>query len=307
MGTPEFAVSPLKKLVENGFHIVAVVTAPDRPTGRGQKIRESAVKKYAVTQNIDVLQPKNLKDASFVQRLADMNADLQVVVAFRMLPEIVWDMPSFGTFNLHASLLPQYRGAAPIQRVIMNGEEETGLTTFFLNHDIDTGDIIFQEKISIADDETAGTLHDKMLPIGSRLVLKTVESIAEGKVEIKQQSNTILNLKEAPKIYRADCEIKWNTDSISIYNHIRGLSPYPGAFTFIEKEHKKLQLKIFQAKISNRNVPHGKIETDNKHYIYIGCKNGAIELNQIQLEGKKRMTTQSLLQGFDISQFYLAF
>ena len=234
MGTPDFAVTSLKILVENGYNIVGVITAPDKPAGRGQKIHESAVKKYAVAQNLTVLQPINLKCADNVQEIKDLNANLQIVVAFRMLPEVIWSMPELGTFNLHASLLPQYRGAAPINWAIINGEKETGVTTFFLQHKIDTGDIIAQEKVSIGENETAGELHDKLMDIGSKLVLKTVQQIENRTVTTQPQKEN-QELKEAFKIFKPFCKIDWSKPINEIHNHIRGLSPYPTAWTHFKE------------------------------------------------------------------------
>src|SRR5687767_874321 len=231
MGTPEFAVASLDILVKNNYPIAAVITAPDKPAGRGLEVQQSAVKKYAVLKNLNVLQPEKLKDPDFISRLKALNADLFIVVAFRMLPEAVWNMPELGTFNLHASLLPQYRGAAPINRAIMNGEKETGVTTFFLQQEIDAGDILFQEKISIGDTETAGELHDRMAELGAALVVKTVRAIEDDSTHPVPQPPAGANLKTAPKIFKEDCRINWNKSANEIFNLIRGLSPFPGAFT----------------------------------------------------------------------------
>ena len=308
MGTPDFAVTSLKILVENGYNIVGVITAPDKPAGRGQKIHESAVKKYAVAQNLTVLQPINLKCADNVQEIKDLNANLQIVVAFRMLPEVIWSMPELGTFNLHASLLPQYRGAAPINWAIINGEKETGVTTFFLQHKIDTGDIIAQEKVSIGENETAGELHDKLMDIGSKLVLKTVQQIENRTVTTQPQKEN-QELKEAFKIFKPFCKIDWSKPINEIHNHIRGLSPYPTAWTtFKEIETgKTVSCKIFRTVIekADHQLATGSI-TSTKTELKIAVNGGFIHILEIQLEGKKRMETSALLNGFDFNRFTLA-
>jgi len=238
MGTPDFAVESLKALVENGYQVVGVITAPDKPAGRGRQLCEPAVKKYAIENKLNVLQPEKLKNPEFIAELESLKADLQIVVAFRMLPEIVWNMPPMGTFNLHASLLPQYRGAAPLNWAIINGETETGVSTFLLSHEIDTGQIIFQEKVDIGENDSVGDLHDRMMAIGSALVLKTVDAIAEGKIEPIDQTKLIDNperIKHAPKIFKNDCRIDWTRDTESVRNMIRGLSPYPTAWTDLSK------------------------------------------------------------------------
>src|ERR1043165_9173853 len=241
MGTPEFAVASLDALVNKGYNIVGVITAPDKPAGRGMKLQESAVKKYAVEKGLRILQPEKLKNPQFLDELKSLNADLQVVVAFRMLPEVVWNMPALGTINVHASLLPQYRGAAPINWAIINGEKQTGITTFKLKHEIDTGDILLQETINIGEDETAGELHDRMKEIGAQLLVKTIKGIADG--SLKETPQPPGDIKHAPKIFTETCHIKWNKSLNSIYNLIRGLSPYPGAFTLLDEK----VLKIFKA------------------------------------------------------------
>jgi methionyl-tRNA formyltransferase len=300
MGTPEFAVPSLNKLYEVGYDIVAVVTAPDKPAGRGMQLTQSAVKKFAVEKNLQVLQPEKLKDPSFIKKLQSLKADVQVVVAFRMLPGIVWNMPPLGTINLHASLLPQYRGAAPINWVIINGEKETGVTTFKLQHEIDTGNILLQQKIPIADDETAGSLHDKMMHTGAGLLLQTIQQIEQGTIkEIPQPSTFNLQpstLQTAPKIFNETCQINWNKTVDDIFNLIRGLSPYPTAFTFLNEK----KLKIFSAekeKSPELNEP-GKIFTDHKTYLKFAAKDGFISLKEIQLEGKKRMGIEDFLRGW---------
>jgi methionyl-tRNA formyltransferase len=298
MGTPEFAVPSLNKLYEAGYDIVGVVTAPDKPAGRGMQLSESAVKKYAVENNLSVLQPEKLKDPVFIETLQSLNADLQVVVAFRMLPEIVWNMPALGTINLHASLLPQYRGAAPINWAIINGEKQTGVTTFKLQHQIDTGNILLQEKIPVADDETAGSLHDKMMYTGAELLLQTIRQIENGTIqEIVQPSTADLPvLKSAPKIFNETCEINWNQPIDKIYNLIRGLSPYPTAFTYLDE--KKLKIFSSEKEKTNESNEPGKILTDHKTFLKFCATDGYISLKEIQLEGKKRMNIQDFLRGY---------
>lgn len=294
MGTPDFAVASLDALVQANFDVVAVVTAPDKPAGRGQKINESAVKKYAVENNIPVLQPEKLKNPDFLNDLKAYQADLQVVVAFRMLPEVVWDMPPKGTINLHGSLLPQYRGAAPINHAIINGEKESGVTTFFLTHEIDTGDIILSDSTPIAPDETAGGLHDKLMVIGANLLVKTVTAIAKGDYTERPQPQSD-ELKHAPKIFKEFCKVDWNNPSQQVYNLIRGLSPYPTAFTLLNDK----TLKIFNAAIEDKEpgIAAGGFLTDGKTYLKFATKDGFIKLLDIQYEGKKRMLIEDFLRG----------
>jgi methionyl-tRNA formyltransferase len=298
MGTPEFAVPSLNKLYEAGYDIVGVVTAPDKPAGRGMQLSESAVKKYAVENDLSVLQPEKLKDPVFIETLQSLNADLQVVVAFRMLPEIVWNMPPLGTINLHASLLPQYRGAAPINWAIINGEKQTGVTTFKLQHQIDTGNILLQEKIPVADDETAGSLHDKMMYTGAQLLLQTIRQIENGTIQEMVQPSTpdLSVLKSAPKIFNETCEINWNQPVDKIYNLIRGLSPYPTAFTYLDE--KKLKIFSSEKEKTNESNEPGKILTDHKTFLKFCATDGYISLKEIQLEGKKRMNIQDFLRGY---------
>ena len=307
MGTPEFAVESLKVLVENHYNIAGVITAPDKPAGRGQKIQESAVKQYAQENNLTILQPTNLKSEEFISKLKSLRANLQIVVAFRMLPEIVWNMPKYGTFNLHASLLPQYRGAAPINWAIINGEKETGVTTFFLQHKIDTGDVIEQKKIEIGDNETAGELHDKLMIIGGELVLKTVQAIENNDVKTIPQNNNQV-LKEAYKIFKPDCKVDWTQPIEAIHNKIRGLSPYPTAWTELKhkENHTILSLKIFKtiAIIEEHHLNVGVIST-TKNSILVAVNGGFLQLLELQLEGKKRMDAQSLLNGFNINEYQL--
>lgn len=292
MGTPEFAVPSLEALVAGGCSIVAVVTATDKPQGRGQELRGSPVKECALSHNIPVLQPTNLKSEEFVSQLRQYRADLQVVVAFRMLPEVVWAMPPLGTFNLHASLLPQYRGAAPINWAIINGEKETGLTTFFLRHEIDTGSIIFQEKETIQPDDDAGTLYERLRHKGAGLVLKTVQSVATGTVQPSEQ-RIEKNLKAAPKIFKETCQINWGQSAASIRNFVRGLSPYPGAWTIIENK----VYKIYRV-TGHDSKPFGDTyRTDNKTYLYFSTTDGAVSVEELQPEGKRRMSIGEFFRG----------
>lgn len=295
LGTPEFAVAPLKKLIENNYNIVSVVTAPDKPAGRGQKLQMSAVKICALEHNINVLQPEKLKDKTFLNELFDLKIDLAIVVAFRMLPEEVWNMPKLGTFNLHASLLPQYRGAAPIHWAVINGEKETGLTTFFLKHEIDTGDIILQEKLLIENDDTTGTLYEKMMKIGAELVLKTVQQIETGNFKPKMQNTFEVNLKSAPKIYKALAEINCNKTVEEIYNLVRGMNPYPSAWLSINE--KIFKIHSIEIDICNHKKEIKAIETDNKSYLKIACSNGFINIKKIQAEGKRIMDIEDFLRG----------
>ena len=296
MGTPEFAVVSLDKLVNAGCKIVAVITAPDKPAGRGMEMQFSAVKKYAVEKGLTVLQPEKLKNPDFIEQLKSLKADLQIVVAFRMLPEMVWNMPPMGTLNLHGSLLPKYRGAAPINWAIINGEAYTGVTTFKLNHEIDTGDILLTEKIPIIENETAGTLHDKMKVIGADLLLKTVIGLSENSIsEIPQNHQEVL--KNAPKIFTENCIINWNKSAIEINQLINGLSPYPAAFTHLNEK----KLKIFSAEIELTNtssIEKGIHQTDGKNYLKFSCADGFIIIKDLQLEGKKRMPISDFLRGY---------
>jgi len=294
MGTPDFAAASLSALQQAGFTIAGVVTAADKPAGRGQKLNESAVKKYALANNLRVLQPLKLKDPLFIEELASLNADLFVVVAFRMLPEMVWNMPPKGTINLHGSLLPQYRGAAPINHVIINGEKESGVTTFFLKQEIDTGDIIFSDAVEITDDETAGSLHDKLMVVGANLLVKTVKAIeANDYNEVPQPQSD--DLKAAPKIFKDFCKVDWNQSNQIVYNHIRGLSPYPTAFTTLNDK----TLKIFKATLEDKEpgISTGAFLTDGKTYLKFATKDGFISLTDVQYEGKKRMLIDEFLRG----------
>lgn len=307
MGTPDFAVASLKSIVEAGFNVVGVITAPDKPAGRGQQLSKSAVKIYAEEQQLTLLQPSNLKDEDFLNELKALNANLQVVVAFRMLPEAVWNMPELGTFNLHASLLPQYRGAAPINWAIINGEKETGVSTFFLQHEIDTGELIFQEKVSIGENETAGELHDKLMLVGAELVIKTLTAIAENNIQTTPQDNST-ELKLAYKIFKPFCKIDWLKTAAEIHNHIRGLSPYPTAFTLFKHQPsaKTINCKIFKANVLTEKHHHkvGKIMF-TKNELKIAVKDGFISILELQPEGKKRMTVAAFLNGVDMNDYLL--
>ncbi|MFD1257598.1 methionyl-tRNA formyltransferase [Mucilaginibacter terrae] len=300
MGTPEFAVASLEALLEAGSEIVAVITAPDKPAGRGQKMSESAVKQYAVSRGLKVLQPEKLKNPEFLIELKSMNADLQVVVAFRMLPEAVWSMPAKGTINLHASLLPQYRGAAPINWAIINGEKESGVTTFFLKQEIDTGDVLFMEKITINDDVTAGEYHDRLMNKGAGLLVKTVKAIESGRYteQPQQQLTDELELKHAPKIFKEDCRIYWNQPVEKVYNLIRGLSPHPAAFT--ELNGKTFKIYKGEKQVAQPASEPGTYLTDNKTYLKFACSNGFITVSDVQLEGKKRMGIEEFLRGIKL-------
>lgn len=299
MGTPEFAVASLKSLLQSNHEIVAVVTTPDKPAGRGQKIHESEVKLFAVENRLKILQPIKLKDPDFIEALQSCDADLFVVVAFRMLPEEVWNMPRLGTINLHASLLPDYRGAAPINRAIMNGERITGLTTFFLTHHIDEGDILFQSSTSIGDRETAGELHDRLMVLGAKLLIDTVNSLAEGNYK-KQKQTTPDATKLAPKIFKDTCKINWNQNTQMIHNFIRGLSPYPTAWSILSDQKDETSIKVFKAEpeICEHHSPIGAILSDGKTYLKVACKDGFLSLKEIQLQGKKKLEVKNFLAGF---------
>ncbi len=327
MGTPEFAVASLDALVKAGCNIVGVITAPDKPAGRGMEMQQSAVKKYAVENNLHVLQPEKLKNPEFLGELKSLSADLQIVVAFRMLPEAVWNMPPMGSVNLHGSLLPQYRGAAPINWAVINGEKETGVTTFKLKHEIDTGDILMQESFAINETDNAGDVHDSMKEIGARLLVKTVKGLADGSLTEKPQTSVMSGtssavidnpndpnsrlptpdssltapndsrlLKHAPKIFTETCKIDWNKPVDEVYNLIRGLAPYPAAFTFMQGK----KLKIYKAeKIFEQPAEQaGSFKTDNKNYLQFACANGYISVIELQLEGKKKMDTAAFLRGY---------
>lgn len=297
MGTPDFAVASLEALISNGFNVVAVVTAPDKPAGRGLKMNQSAVKQFAVQHNIPVLQPQKLKDPEFIETLKNWAADLQVVVAFRMLPEMVWNMPPMGTINVHGSLLPQYRGAAPINWAVINGENTTGVTTFKLKHEIDTGDILLQESMEIGEDETATEVHDRMKITGANLLVKTLKQLEEGTI-LEQPQQLTADTKHAPKIFTADCVIDWNNPVEKIHNLVRGLSQFPGAITCLDGK----ILKVYRSKkeLSPHHFATGKILTDNKSFLKFSCSNGYLHVLEIQLEGKKRMPVSDFLRGYTI-------
>lgn len=298
MGTPEFAVEPLKRLVEGGYNVVGVITMPDKPAGRGYNLQPSAVKVYAQQAGLNILQPVNLKDEEFLTELRSLKADLQIVVAFRMLPEVVWSMPRLGTFNLHASLLPQYRGAAPINWAVINGETETGVTTFFLKHEIDTGNIILQRKISIQPTDNVGIIYDKLMTIGGDLVIETVDRIIDGNLETTPQDESI-ELKPAPKIFKDTCKVDWNKTSVEIHNLIRGLSPYPAAFTMVKDDKdRELGLKIYESEILDEEseLPAGTLISDGKT-LKMTTADGVLKLIKVQLAGKKAMKAEELLRG----------
>ena len=298
MGTPDFAVHVLDGLVQQQYNIVGVVTAPDRPAGRGQKVRKSAIKTYTELHQLNVLQPENLKDSAFVTELEALEPDIQVVVAFRMLPKVVWQLPKYGTFNLHTSLLPQYRGAAPINWAIMNGEKETGVSTFFIDEKIDTGALIFQNKINISRDDSVGTLHDKLMHEGRILTLKTVDAICNEQISTIQQPK-VTNLKTAHKLNRENCKIDWSKNGEQIRNHVRGLNPYPGAWALLENGKNQLNVKIYEVEFekTDHQFPIGKIIAD-KQSMKICIKNGFIRLIQFKFPGKKQMDVKSFLNGF---------
>ncbi len=310
MGTPEFAVGSLKALIGNGYNVVGVVTAPDRPSGRGQLLHQSDVKQFATSRGLTVLQPEKLKDDNFLHKLRLLNPDIQIVVAFRMLPEVVWKMPTMGTFNLHGSLLPLYRGAAPLNWTIINGDKETGVTTFLLKQEIDTGNILFQEKVQIGPEETIGELHDELMVIGANLVLKTVDALADGAVIPLPQSSLTIDPKRlhAPKIFKGNCKIDWKNQAGVINNLIRGLSPYPAAWTNFYCSGTETGIKIFKAvieQVSHQCKP-GEILSDNKKYLKIACADGFLHIIDLQLAGKKRMDRTAFLRGFPNAGNYSA-
>ena len=310
MGTPEFAVGSLKALVENGYNVVGVVTAPDRPSGRGQKLHQSDVKQYATSCGLTVLQPEKLKDDGFLQELKSLNADIQIIVAFRMLPEVVWKMPSMGTINLHGSLLPHYRGAAPLNWAVINGDNETGVTTFLLKQEIDTGNILFQEKVKIGPEETVVELHDELMGFGANLVLKTIDALADGAIIPIPQNLLVIDPERlhAPKIFKGSCRIDWGKPSIVIYNLIRGLSPYPAAWTNFQSSGSETAVKIFKTSIEqvSHQYKSGEILSDNKKYLKIACADGFLHIIDLQLAGKKRMGIEEFLRGFPNAVHYIA-
>ncbi len=310
MGNPDFAVRPLQVMLEQHYNIVAVVTGQDKPAGRGKKLCESAVKQFAQQHNLPILQPESLKSEDFIEKLRQYNVDLIVVVAFKMLPKVVWQIPKIGTINIHASLLPQYRGAAPINWAIINGEKKTGVTSFLINEVIDTGNILLQKEVEITDEETAETLHDKLQESGSQLLLETLKVLEDGSVKGISQEQLIANentLKPAPKIFKDTCKINWHKDSQSIYNFIRGISPYPGAWTLLRKKETTTVFKIYSSKytIEAHNFVPGQIITKND-FIAIATTNGFIQPNEIQMEGKKKMTIREFMNGFSFADATIA-
>ena len=307
LGTPEFAVASLRALIDARHDIVGVVTAPDRPAGRGRKLTPSAVKEFAIKNGLRVMTPESLKQPEFLNELRSLGAELQIVVAFRMLPEAVWNMPPLGTYNLHASLLPRYRGAAPINRAIMNGDRVTGVTTFKLRHEIDTGNILLQEKVPLSDEITAGELHDILMKKGAEVLVKTVDLIAQSKARgveppfIRQRDEEATH---APKIFREDCEISWNNEVKKIHDQVRGLSPVPGAFTWLIQEGRDpVQVKIFRSRVGSmdRQGDNGSLYTDGADFLFVRCAGGWLEVLELQVEGRKRMGVKELLRGFGIS------
>ena len=300
MGTPEFAVASLDALVQAGYPVVAVVTAPDKPAGRGMKLQESAVKKYALDKGIPILQPEKLRNPAFLDELRSYHADLQVVVAFRMLPEVVWNMPPMGTINVHGSLLPQYRGAAPINWAVINGETTTGVTTFKLQHAIDTGHILLRDSMPISENETAGEVHDRMMHLGADLLVKTVQGLAEGRIVEKPQElpNDPALLKHAPKIFTETCRIDFNKPSTAVHNLIRGLSPFPGAFTQLDGR----MLKIYRStpEAASHQLAPGTVQTDGKTWLRFATPDGFVYALEIQMEGKKRMPVDAFLRGYRV-------
>lgn len=304
LGTPGFAVETLKLLVENQYNIVGVITMPDKPAGRGHKLQESDVKKYAKSQNLPILQPTNLKDSDFLNDLENLKVDLNIVVAFRMLPEEVWDMPKHGTYNLHGSLLPQYRGAAPINWAIINGESETGVTTFKLVHKIDTGKIAYQTRVEIGDRDNAGTIHDKLMLVGAELMLKTVDAIIDGSITLQAQDSDSELLKPAPKIFKETCRIDWNLSAKDVDYFIRGLSPYPAAHTTLERGETTFNIKVFNAQpiTEKHNYSVGTIVQPHPRQIDIAVVDGFIRILELQVQGRKRMKTTDFLNGFSIEE-----
>jgi methionyl-tRNA formyltransferase len=309
MGTPEFAVATLNAIVKSGADILAVVTVPDKPSGRGQKISISPVKEYALKNNIEILQPAKLKDEDFIERLRNLKADIFVVVAFRMLPEQVWSIPPHGTFNAHASLLPQYRGAAPINHAIINGETKTGVTTFLIDNEIDTGKILLSEELSIGPDETAGELHDRLMLLSADLVVKTIRGLLANSLVPKVQKSDSFpsaKLNPAPKIFPSDTIIDWRKGAREVHNFIRGLSPYPGARTTLIRNTEKLTIKIYGSRIADQPVKEAEIYITDDGTMLTGCSDGAIEITHLQAEGRKKMTASEFLRGFDISKWHIA-
>ena len=307
MGTPDFAVESLRCLVEGGYNVVGVITMPDKPAGRGHKLQYSPVKQYALEHQLPLLQPEKLKDEDFLGQLRAWHADLQIVVAFRMLPEVVWAMPRLGTFNLHASLLPQYRGAAPINWAVINGETETGITTFFLKHEIDTGEVIQQVRVPIADTDDVGMVHDRLMLLGGRLVTETVDAILDGTVKPipQEQMQADAPLRPAPKIFKDTCRIDWSRPVKQVYDFIRGLSPHPTAWTELHQEGQEtVVLKVYEAEKlpQMHNLPVGTVQTDGKTYLRVAVSGGFVGIRSLQLPGKKRLRVDELLRGYHLSE-----
>ncbi len=300
LGTPDFAVEPLKRLVEEGYNVVAVVTMPDKPAGRGQKLKGSAVKEYALSVGLPILQPEKLSDPTFIEELSTLELDLGIVVAFKMLPRAVWSLPRLGTLNLHGSLLPDYRGAAPINWAVINGDKVTGVTTFMLKHEIDTGDVIARSEAEITDIDNAGTLHDKLMYIGGALVLESVDKVADSNfIPTPQSDISESQCRPAPKIFKEDCKLDFTMSALSLHNKVRGLSPYPAAWMDLEGD----SFKVFSSDYElNSNAVIGSVVTDNKNYLKIGCSDGYLVINELQLAGKRRMAVDELLRGYNIEK-----
>lgn len=312
MGTPEFAVASLGSLLMNGYYVVSVVTSPDKPAGRGRTVTKSAIKTFSESNYLPILQPENLKNPVFIERLKRLNADVFVVVAFRMLPEEVWKIPAKGTINMHASLLPQYRGSAPINHAIMNGETMTGVTTFLIDDKIDTGNILLREEVPVFPFENFGDLHDKLMKHGARLVIKTLEGIAENSIKPQAQSNFMIPgeiLRKAPKIFPDNCIIDWNNEPSKIHNYVRGLSPYPCARSSFKNESRNITFKIFesQPEMEMHLFQPGQIVSDGKNFIKVACPGGFVRILNLQIEGKKRLITEDFLRGFKIEEFSAPF
>lgn len=310
MGTPEFAVEPLRRLVEGGYQVVGVITMPDKPAGRGHKLQFSPVKQYALEHGLPLLQPEKLKDETFLDALRAWKADLQIVVAFRMLPEVVWSMPRLGTFNLHASLLPQYRGAAPINWAVINGDTETGVTTFFLKHEIDTGEVIRQVRVPIADTDNAGMVHDKLMVLGGQLVTETVDAVLNGTVKTipQEKMSEGADLRPAPKIFKDTCRIDWHQPVKRVYDFVRGLAPYPAAWTELRQpDGSMVVVKIFETEkmLQPHELTPGCIRTDGKTYLHIAAADGFVSVRALQLPGKKRLKVDELLRGFRIDNDFV--
>lgn len=303
LGTPDFAVASMKAIHESEHQLVGAITMPDKPAGRGKKLQSSPVKVYALEQNIPLLQPSNLKDEDFLKELKNLNADIFIVVAFRMLPEAVWNMPEMGTVNLHGSLLPDYRGAAPINWAVMNGDKKTGVSTFQLKHKIDTGDILLQNETPISEDDNVGTVHDRLMNIGAELIVTTLDQLSSGNTKaIPQDSLNDGPYREAPKLFKPDCLIDWGKNQEEIFNHIRGLSPYPAAYTVLTDGKEEKNLKIFKTSKSDKAISTGSLKVEGKQ-VFVGTGSSSLELLEVQLAGKKRMSVKDLLNGFSFDSY----